>query len=170
MKQQLYCDCIWLSQHGNSVRNRTNCRQATSPTQRNDSEVITNKTKTVNGTGQTLLIREVDMVAIAVKNTHLETWINYISSAPGGRSGQGCYRESHAGRSKLWLGTSGMFIHPISKTSSVTAMKGSHVYRPGRDPCPTAHQCSVTSAPSSHYREPSTREFFFSASDQKQQK
>lgn len=45
MKQQLDCDCIRLSQHGNSVQNRTNCRQATSPTQRNDSEVITNKQK-----------------------------------------------------------------------------------------------------------------------------
>lgn len=115
---------------------------------------------------------EVDTVAIAVKNTHLWTWINYISSAPGGRSGQGRATEPEpaTGRSKLGfqVRTSGMFTRPVSKTSPVTAMEGSHASRPGRDPCPAARPCSVTSAPSSHYREPSTREFFFSASEQKQ--
>lgn len=73
-------------QHDNSVWNRTNYRQATIPTQRNDSEVITYKQKQWMVQDSQILICKVDMVTIAVKNTHLETWINYISSAPGAKA------------------------------------------------------------------------------------
>lgn len=58
-------------QHDNSVWNRTNYRQATIPTQRNDSEVITYKQKQWMVQDSQILICKVDMVTIAVKNTHL---------------------------------------------------------------------------------------------------
>lgn len=71
------------------------------------------------------------MVANAVKNTHLKTWINYISSAQRERSRQGwatklAMQEREASYDQE-VQASGMFTRPFNHTS--TAMEGAHLYR-----------------------------------------
>lgn len=100
MKRHLCCDCIWLSQRGNSVQNRSNCRQATTPTQRIDSEVIfTNKPKQWTANSSDLKSQHGCHCShkyppLNLNKLHLQCPRREKQTRPG-------YRESHAGRSKL---------------------------------------------------------------------